>query len=63
MNLFTVIIDTNNAAFTDSGGTELAALLSGIAEQLAYTERGDIRKQVLRDSNGNTVGYWQWAVT
>jgi len=59
---FTLEILMDNAAFGDPGqepGTEVAGILDGVVDLVygSYFSQGD--SQVLRDSNGNTVGLWR----
>ena len=51
---FTLSITTDNAAFVDDAGDEVARILQEVAEKLrhGYTEGST------RDYNGNTVGSW-----
>jgi hypothetical protein len=55
--MLTIVIETDNAAFEDSPGAELARILREVADKLARhseVQPGDSFK--LRDLNGNTVG-------
>lgn len=54
MSAFTLSITTDNAAFEDDPGPEVARLLRDAAERV---EAG-VSAGVLRDVNGNTVGEW-----
>lgn len=63
MSTFKLTIRTDNAAFTDAGGAELARILRRIADdvqdfQLPLTV--NIKTQQMLDSNGNRVGGWSW---
>lgn len=51
---FTLSITTDNAAFVDDAGDEVARILQEVAEKLrhGHTEGST------RDYNGNTVGSW-----
>ena len=48
-------IETGNAAFEDYPSDEVDSILAE-----AFFRPG--RSGVLRDSNGNTVGRWEWSV-
>lgn len=62
MSKFTVMIDTDNEAFSDAGGYEVSRLLSDIAEMVRFSERGRVKSQSIFDFNGNRVGQWKWEV-
>ena len=54
--MFTLQIETGNAAFEHGGGAEIARILREVADRIAvgrFTNK-------LRDSNGNTVGAVDW---
>ena len=53
--MFTVRIDTDNAAFEDYPTEEVARILDRIAGDLREGEESG----VCRDINGNTVGGWE----
>ena len=52
--LFSLSIDSNNAALIDGGVDEIANILG----QAVADMRDGQRYGFLRDSNGNTVGHW-----
>lgn len=51
--MYTVTIKTDNAAFEDDMGYEIARILRQLADRVERGEEGDI---ILRDVNGNRVG-------
>lgn len=53
--MFKLEITTDNAAFEDDEGSEVARILSALAERLAA---GSERGGGLYDLNGNRVGQW-----
>ena len=53
--MFTVKIDTDNAAYTDSPEYEIASNLEAIVEDLKF----GFRSGNIMDHNGNTVGSWE----
>lgn len=53
--MFTVKIDTDNAAYTDSPEYEIASNLEAIVEDLKF----GVRRGRVMDHNGNTVGTWE----
>lgn len=55
--MFTLTIETDNAAFdsADGGLAEIARILRFAADQVAGNGIS-----TLRDSNGNTVGKWEY---
>lgn len=55
--MFTLKIETDNAAFEPQPECEVATILAQLAEQLQ--ESGPV-SGTLRDSNGNTVGHYQF---
>lgn len=52
--MFTLTIETGNAAFGDDPTSEVAAILTKLARQISYQDQTD----TVRDTNGNTVGRW-----
>ena len=57
--MFTVTIETDNAAFNDDPGAELADILGKLADTVRTTGLSGYNGKV-RDTNGNTVGVWVW---
>lgn len=58
---FTLEFETENAAFADNPGYEIARILRKIARRIEFSPQdlaGDV--VVIADLNGNTVGQWQW---
>ena len=56
--MFTVTIETDNAAF-DNPGDELARILRKLAERVGDVDgRHDSGK--VMDVNGNSIGEWRW---
>ena len=53
--MFTVKINTDNAAYTDSPEYEIASNLEAIVEDLKF----GFRSGSVTDHNGNTVGTWE----
>lgn len=53
--MFTLKIDTDNAAFSEDPGYEVASILKKIVQKL---ERGET-EGVAMDTNGNKVGRWE----
>ncbi len=58
--MFTLKIETGNAAFAERAGEEIARILKNLAHDAApglgeLPDRG-----ALRDVNGNTVGTWRY---
>jgi hypothetical protein len=53
--MFTMEFATDNAAFEEGWGTEIAGILRKVAQRV---EDGDSAGAVM-DSNGNTVGQWE----
>jgi hypothetical protein len=51
----TITIKTNNAAFVDNPGGEVARILRRLAESYEFHGRNDVSID-LRDVNGNRVG-------
>lgn len=66
MSRFTLNIDTDNAAFEDDPGRELARILLELVENRTALniDPGDRRyganAGTVRDENGNTCGRWTW---
>ena len=62
MASFTLIIDTDNAAFDPDPEIEIARVLRTVAKQVgaerlaAYSES----TENIRDLNGNTIGRWSY---
>ncbi len=54
----TITLSTDNAAFAEDGGAEVARILRGLADDVENVACDDFEGQRLRDSNGNTVGYF-----
>ena len=63
MATFTVKISTDNAAFDDEPGYEVARILREHAALLESHGPGDIGTVALRDINGNRVGQAGWERT
>ena len=53
--MFTVKINTDNAAYTDSPEYEIASNLEAIVEDLKF----GFRSGRITDHNGNSVGTWE----
>lgn len=53
----TVTIDTDNAAFADDAGWEVARILRELADRLAV-DIHQCHAGPIRDVNGNTCGTW-----
>lgn len=51
--MLTITIETENDAFANGKGREVARILSGIAQRIKEGETDDFK---VRDINGNTVG-------
>lgn len=51
-----ITINTDNAAFADDEGFEVARILRGLADHIETSDELDAKKAV-RDINGNTIGY------
>ncbi len=65
--MFTVTIETNNAAFDvpEGANTEISRILSDLAKHIDSTlflepRGGDNRGGMLFDRNGNRVGVWEF---
>lgn len=56
--MFTVQIETSNAAFAESPGMEVASILGGLMPMLEDLSPTAVAGGVLRDVNGNRVGTW-----
>lgn len=56
--MFTLTIETDNAAFDVDQGNELAAILRKLADVLDHTSHESGDSGSVRDYNGNTVGHW-----
>lgn len=56
---FSIVFNTDNAAFQENLGAEVEFILNQVQDQLfehePYSDTGFGR---LRDSNGNRVGFW-----
>ena len=52
---YKIEIDMDNAAFEDNEVGELIAILENLINKITLT--GEIGRRVLRDSNGNRVGF------
>ncbi len=52
--MFELTIKTNNAAFEEDIRGTCAEILRQVAHDLDYQEDG-----VIRDANGNQVGFWE----
>jgi hypothetical protein len=61
MAKFKVEIDTDNAAFEDDLGTEIARILTGVIRDCGQLSHGHYVTQSLRDTNGNRVGKFTYA--
>lgn len=60
--MFTLTIETDNAAFEEAGTTsEVARILRRLAEELEspYLHGAASAGDPVRDINGNTVGRWE----
>lgn len=53
--MFTVKINTDNAAYSDSPEYEIASNLEAIVEDLNF----GVRRGRVMDHNGNSVGTWE----
>jgi len=54
MSTIVITIETDNAAFEETGGSEVARILRALATR--YEEEGFYIYETLRDINGNAVG-------
>lgn len=64
MSIFKLTIRTDNVAFTDAGGSELARILRRIADDVqdfTLPLEVNIKTQSMLDINGNRVGGWSWS--
>ena len=52
-------INTDNQAFDQAEGQEVARILRGLADQVEHLDKLQECQLPLRDLNGNTVGYYQ----
>ena len=52
-------INTENQAFDQAEGQEVARILRGLADQVEHLDKLQECQLPLRDINGNTVGYYQ----
>ena len=52
-------INTENQAFDQAEGQEVARILRGLADQVEHLDKLQECQLPLRDLNGNTVGYYQ----
>jgi hypothetical protein len=62
--MFKLSFDTDNAAFEDAPELETARILEALAAGLRRGgwQAGDLHHyQIVRDSNGNTIGTWKLA--
>lgn len=60
--MFTLTIDTDNAAFDDDPGAEVARILRSVADRVdADLGPGPLLGGAARDVNGKTVGRWSFA--
>ena len=58
-------INTDNAAFEEPFfeaelGAALGAILTGIQSHLALRGADEPLSDRIHDTNGNTVGFWEW---
>lgn len=60
MSTFTVRFDTDNAAFDECGGMEVASVLRDVADRVQSRDREPIHPTPILDVNGNRVGSFQW---
>ena len=52
-------INTENQAFDQAEGQEVARILRGLADQVEHLDKLQECQLPLRDLNGNTVGYYK----
>ena len=52
-------LETDNQAFDQAEGQEVARILRGLADKLEHLDKLKECQLPLRDLNGNTVGYYQ----
>jgi hypothetical protein len=57
--MFTITIETDNAAFQDDPAGELAHILGKVAERVSDVDHRHDAGKVM-DVNGNSVGEWRW---
>lgn len=57
--MFTLTIETENAAFDGYVKDEVIGILTRVIEDLSFNIRGDNDTGLCRDSNGNRVGQWE----
>lgn len=57
--MFTLSINTSNAAFEENPSFEVARILHYLAKKLRESE---CTQGVVRDFNGNTVGKWSFQI-
>ena len=61
MASFRITIECENAAFVDNGpGIEVARILQQVAENVKEQMPMDGLERMVRDENGNTVGFWDY---
>lgn len=58
--MFTLTIETKNAAFEENAGEEIARILHSAARTVDGLELSGSSFPVM-DYNGNTVGRWEWS--
>lgn len=58
--MFTLKIETMNAAFAEDPGAELARILRGIADRARDLGPPLGDRGAIHDANGNTVGTWRY---
>lgn len=56
--MFTLTIDTDNAAFENGGNEEIARILRKLADRVLYGTQDQDEFGVVLDINGNRVGNW-----
>ena len=54
---FRVNIEMDNSAFADNPGAELERILNEIKMNIHYVNVADGWKKLIKDENGNMVGY------
>lgn len=59
MSSFTLKLKTDNAAFGDDPGIEVARILQQVASDVGDLSGRQIITGTVRDVNGNMVGIWQ----
>jgi len=67
MIMFQLRVETSNAAFVGDDGPggqdlfrELGAMLRRLGQHIEDLDSLDEEPHVIRDSNGNTIGSWQY---